>query len=288
MMRTLTGLFMVAAVILPAFARADGDIVIELKGAQQPPLVQSEPPSAEPTAQLPGQRQHVAVARRTGGEPLPLPPVPKERSYGQLGMTLAAENPIFRKADVRSAVLSRPAAHQYLIIRKPMNHWYAVLMADGSTGYIPANYVELLNYRVTDAEFGPAASGTFPQPPANASRMARAILGCAYQLLGTPYVWGGNDERGIDCSGLVKYCFGACGIPMPRTATQQAAVGQPVDFADLQPGDRLYFAVKYPYDHTGIYVGDGYFIHSSKSRSGVAVSRLSEPLFAKSLAAARR
>ena len=61
-----------------------------------------------------------------------------------------------------------------------------------------------------------------------------------------------------------------------------------LDFSDLQPGDRLYFAVKYPYDHTGIYIGDGYFIHSSKSRSGVAVSHLSEALFAKSLAAARR
>src|SRR5206468_1799728 len=213
----------------PPFARADGDIVIDLKGAPQPP------PAVQGDPQLPGlPRQHVAVARR-GGAPLALPPVPKERSYGQLGMTLAAENPIFRKPDARSAVLSRPAAKQYLIIQKPVDRWYAVLMADGSTGYVPANYVELLNYKVTDAEFGTAAAGAFPQLPGTASRLARGILERAYQLLGTPYVWGGNDERGIDCSGLVKYCFGACGIGLPRTATQQAAVGQPVDFTDLQP-----------------------------------------------------
>src|SRR5436189_270268 len=130
MMKTLTGLVVLAAALAPACARADGNIVIELKGAPQPPpAVTSEPPAA-----------------------------------------------------------------------------------DGSTGYVPTTYVQLLNYRVTDAEFGPAASGSFPQPPANASRTARAILERAYQLLGTPYVWGGNDERGIDCSGLVKYCFGACGI----------------------------------------------------------------------------
>src|SRR5207253_9359631 len=145
--------------------------------------------------------------------------------------------------------------------------------------YVPANYVELLNYKVTDAEFGAAAAGAFPQLPATTSGVARAILERAYQLLGTPYVWGGNDERGIDCSGLVKYCFGACGIGLPRTATQQAAVGQAVDFGDLQPGDRLYFAVKYAYDHTGIYIGDGYFIHSSQSRSGVGVSHRSQPPF---------
>src|SRR5438067_3764176 len=111
MIRTLTGFIVVAAVLAPALARADGDIVIELKGAPQPPAVQSESQSNESAAQAPGpSRQHVAVARRTGGDPLPLAPVPKERSYGQLGMTLAAENPIFRKPDVRSAVLSRPSA----------------------------------------------------------------------------------------------------------------------------------------------------------------------------------
>ena len=52
------------------------------------------------------------VALYFGTSPLPLPPAPKERSYGQLGMTLATENPIFRKPDARSAVLSRPAARQ--------------------------------------------------------------------------------------------------------------------------------------------------------------------------------
>src|SRR5437899_3133057 len=98
MMRTLTGLLVLAAALAPAFARADGDIVIELKGTPQPPAVKADPPSQDAGTQIPGMpRQQVAVARRSGGGPLPLPPAPRERSYGQLGMTLATENPIFRK-----------------------------------------------------------------------------------------------------------------------------------------------------------------------------------------------
>ena len=40
--------------------------------------------------------------------------------------------------------------------------------------------------------------------------------------------------------------------------------------------------------HTGIYIGNGYFIHSSSSRGGVAVSRLDEPLYVRMYAGARR
>jgi lipoprotein Spr/probable lipoprotein NlpC len=63
----------------------------------------------------------------------------------------------------------------------------------------------------------------------------------------------------------------------------------PLDLSQLQPGDRLYFAVKgSAIDHTGIYLGDGYFIHASRSRGEVAVDRLNKPLYGRNLVAARR
>lgn len=124
--------------------------------------------------------------------------------------------------------------------------------------------------------------------PATASGFARSLLQNAYRYLGTPYVWGGNDARGIDCSGFVKACFAAQGVSLPRTASTQALVGQEVDFSDLRAGDRLYFSVKRKHDHTGIYIGDGYFIHSGRSAGGVVISHLSERLYARSLADARR
>jgi cell wall-associated NlpC family hydrolase len=277
---------MLAACLSPCAARADGDVIIELKGA--PPRVERvEKPDSPPAATAPTGQQHVAVVPRGVGRPVPSVPSP-QRSYGQLAVTLPSETPIFQKPDARSKVLSRVGARQYLVIRKQLAGWYAVLMADGSTGYVPATHVELQNYRVTEVQLATRWEGIPTLDPSSATALGRAVIEEAYRFLGTPYVWGGNDARGIDCSGLVKRCFGACGMNLPRTATEQAGLGMAVEYADLQPGDRLYFAVHRPFDHTGIYIAGGYFIHSSKSRNGVAISHLSEPLYARSLAAARR
>jgi hypothetical protein len=43
----------------------------------------------------------------------------------------------------------------------------------------------------------------------------------ALQFLGTPYVWGGSKSAGIDCSGLIQQAFLACGVSMPRNASEQ-------------------------------------------------------------------
>ncbi len=58
---------------------------------------------------------------------------------------------------------------------------------------------------------------------------------------------------------------------------------------ELQAGDRVYFAGRSGnISHTGIYIGDGFFIHASSSNHKVAVSRLTDAMYAKMFAGAKR
>ena len=56
--------------------------------------------------------------------------------------------------------------------------------------------------------------------------------------------------------------------------------GAHVDSADIQPGDVLCFNTSGSYKgHVGIYIGDGNYIHSQDSATGVVISPLSERLY---------
>ena len=92
----------------------------------------------------------------------------------------------------------------------------------------------------------------------------------AQQYLGVPYVWGGESPSGFDCSGLVQYVYGQLGVDLPRTAAEQARIGQPVaGLADARPGDLLAFHD--PVDHIGIYAGNGLMVVAPKTGDVVKV-----------------
>jgi cell wall-associated NlpC family hydrolase len=92
----------------------------------------------------------------------------------------------------------------------------------------------------------------------------------AQRHLGVPYVWGGESPSGFDCSGLVQYVYGQLGVDLPRTAAEQARVGQPVaSLADARPGDLLAFHD--PVDHIGIYAGNGLMVVAPKTGDVVKV-----------------
>ena len=90
----------------------------------------------------------------------------------------------------------------------------------------------------------------------------------ARKYLSVPYVLGGMDEGGIDCSGLTKKCLENQGIEIVHRASLQALEGKYVAASDLQTGDLVFFRDdKTPryLSHVGIYMSNGRFIHASGS-----------------------
>ncbi len=109
----------------------------------------------------------------------------------------------------------------------------------------------------------------------NALPVVEDILEQAVSYLGVPYVWGGTDKNGFDCSGLTYRVFNDNGIPLPRTVTAIEEMGEYVDRDSMVPGDIMIF---HNPTHTGIYMGDGEFIHcSSWQDRGVVITSIDQP-----------
>jgi len=124
----------------------------------------------------------------------------------------------------------------------------------------------------------------------NVSKDRDEVMYKVIEYLNTPYLWGGTSKRGIDCSGFVQaVMFQALGVALPRTSYEQSNVGEDVSKEDLKFGDLLFFDTRGRgrVSHVGIYLGDGYFVHSG-SKTGVAVASLDSEFYSRVFLKAKR
>lgn len=100
------------------------------------------------------------------------------------------------------------------------------------------------------------------------------VLNLAYELIGTPYVYGGNTPEGFDCSGFVRYVFFNAGLNIERKSSEDYFMKDTTIVENPVPGDVVFFknTIKEGISHMGIYIGDGKFIHAGTD--GVEISKL--------------
>ncbi|WP_254601070.1 NlpC/P60 family protein [Caulobacter sp. S45] len=94
-----------------------------------------------------------------------------------------------------------------------------------------------------------------------------AAVALAY--LGAPYLWGGRDSVGLDCSGLVQQAFYACGQAAPRDSDQQALLGRAVDREALVRGDLVFWR-----GHVGMMLDAETLIHANAFHMAVTAEPL--------------
>tara|TARA_B100000700_G_scaffold121618_1_gene136510 strand:- start:1134 stop:1880 length:747 start_codon:yes stop_codon:yes gene_type:complete len=87
------------------------------------------------------------------------------------------------------------------------------------------------------------------------------------------YLWGGTIGPDFDCSGLVQAAFATQDIWLPRDAYQQEQFCERVEFniqsfRELLSGDLLFFGTQKRCNHVAIYIGNGFYCHSSGPSNG--------------------
>lgn len=125
--------------------------------------------------------------------------------------------------------------------------------ASAAAGTSASTFADALASASGAAAVGPAAAN-----PGGAT--GADVVDAAKRYLGVPYVFGGEDASGMDCSGLVQTVYAEMGIDVPRLVSGQMKIGTEVgSLAEARPGDLI---VTGGGDHILIYAGNNKVIHA--------------------------
>ena len=108
------------------------------------------------------------------------------------------------------------------------------------------------------------------------------LISLAKSKLGNSYEPAKAGPDHFDCSGFVYYLFKTNSIKIPRSSLTQSKSGKKLKREELKRGDILFFdtAHRNHVNHSGVYLGDGKFIHSSSGKAyGVTISELDKGFY---------
>ncbi len=157
--------------------------------------------------------------------------------------------------DPASRPVSDMVAGALFALKRDAGAYYEVEYPDGRTGFLLKEQAKLFAAWMEGAKDTP-----------------ESIVATAHRFFGVPYLWGGTSAKGMDCSGFTKTVYFLNGVLLPRDASQQALVGQPVSqddgMAAVKAGDLLFFGSRARegrperITHVAISLGGKRFIHT--------------------------
>lgn len=101
-----------------------------------------------------------------------------------------------------------------------------------------------------------------------------------YEWVGTPYRYGGETKKGIDCSAFTNVIYESVyNIDLERDSRSIFQQTQIIPRSELREGDLVFFRIRRGgVSHVGVYLGDNKFVHASTQR-GVIISDLREDYY---------
>ena len=196
---------------------------------------------------------------------------------GQVGwvsssMLTPTDNP-YPITDTRTAVVAHPIA-----TATPINGGSPLLLTMGTRlpNYSQGTFEVLgQQYRIpsicVNVTTAKRSTGTADLQRSDLQRSDLIMI--AQSLLNTPYLWGGKNAMGLDCSGFTQVVYAAVGVNILRNAREQITQGEQVNrLADALPGDLAFFgytdrntqAIKIT--HVGLLLSPTEIIHCAGGR----------------------
>lgn len=174
-------------------------------------------------------------------------------------LVLAPSYELRARPDARSEIITRLVSGTSVEVEEVRGEWAKVIA--NKTGWMPSFLLRAIH-----------------EIPKLIEDKRKTLIEDSARMIGVPYVWGGTNGNGIDCSGLARLLHKWVGLDLPRDADMQHRAAKPIE-PPLEVGDLLFFreiGKERQITHMGISLGGWTMIHSSQGRNGVYVDDVQE------------
>lgn len=214
----------------------------------------------------------------------------------RLGWYVKSDTYLYSSTSTSSKkICALPKGQKVYIVNRNGNY-FGVENEKGSVrGYVKVSAVSSSKPATSSSSNKNSSSSSQYSPSMSGSQKIEYMLKGAESLKGKPYASKANPPKTFDCSRFVKYCYAQVGIDLKSTAKDQgydSRCKKISSISSLKRGDIVCFNTNASdgdlSDHTGLYLGNGQFIHASSSAGKVIISTLSSGYYKTNFSWGRR